>query len=345
MFASKTALLVWVLCMVWPLAVSTSNLPFKAPVRQSTAIQKWSESMQGGSLDITCITYNTWGLPVRLAGHEQADRFQRMPDSLLALEADILCLQETFHPELRSRLIRALRSEYYMGSDYSCNSSWNGLIVKDCHGGLMTLSKYPVVSEQFFQYPFEKECSIIEKIGAKGFLFTTIDINGHKCNVINTHLYAGEDRQAENFRLLQIQYMMNILAGMPEFALYPTLFMGDINTTHPEISAVSDRFAPSLLYPVVTSGLLGFTDTAPCLDNQLFTYDGKNNHYVNDPQNRQKLDYCFYRNTGNVAILKHQFSKVIFNDRSILSDHFGWKSVFSLECKNTDGTARLWVNN
>jgi hypothetical protein len=62
-----------------------------------------SEKIESGAL--TLISYNTWGLPISLSGHDQERRFADVSENLLKEEPDILMLQETFHTSIRENII------------------------------------------------------------------------------------------------------------------------------------------------------------------------------------------------------------------------------------------------
>ena len=271
-----------------------------------------------GILDL--LSYNTWGLPIELFGHDHDRRFSSMADSILDLNKDIICLQETFHPRLRENLLTQLGKKYYTFSDYRCSSEIVPFIEKDCNGGLMTLSIYPIISEKFYQYPTSDQTSIIEKIGSKGFLLSVIKYGNRHINIINTHLYAGDNNHAEMMRLEQLSYMNSILNT--ELAKeIPTFMVGDINIHHPNV-------APSDAYQYIQNNMF-FTDTKPTLEAQDFTSDSNCNMYVSADNKPSKLDYIFYKSYNNNS------PKVLHQSRCLdgenpMSDHFGWSVTMKI---------------
>lgn len=271
-----------------------------------------------GILDI--LSYNTWGLPIELFGHDHDRRFASMADSIFDLNKDIICLQETFHPRLRDNLLTQLGQKYYAFSDYRCSNEIVPFIEKDCNGGLMTLSIYPIISEKFYQYPTSGKTSIIEKIGAKGFLLSVIKYGNRNINIINTHLYAGDNKHAETMRLEQLSYMNTIL-NAELVKENPTFMVGDINIHHPNV-------APSDAYQYIQNNMF-FTDTKPTLDDIDFTSDSNCNMYVSADNKPSKLDYIFYKSFDNSA------PKVLYQSRCLdgqnpMSDHFGWSVTMKI---------------
>lgn len=271
-----------------------------------------------GILDL--LSYNTWGLPIELVGHDHERRFKSMADSILDLEKDIICLQETFHPRLREHLLTKLGQNYYTLSDYRCSNEIVPFIEKDCYGGLMTLSIYPIMYEIFYKYPTSDKTSIIEKIGSKGFLLSVIKYGDRNINVINTHLYAGDNKHAEDMRIDQLEYMKSVLDTVLNIE-NPTFMLGDINIHHPDV-------APSDAYLFIDD-MMAFTDTKPTLSDHDFTSDSNCNKYVSADNRPSKLDYIFYKN------LDHKSPKILYQSRCLdsknpMSDHFGWSVTMKI---------------
>ncbi len=271
-----------------------------------------------GILDL--LSYNTWGLPIELFGHDHDRRFISMADSIFDLNKDIICLQETFHPRLRDNLLSHLGKKYYTFSDYRCSKEIVPFVEKDCFGGLMTLSIYPIIEEKFYQYPTSDKTSIIEKIGSKGFLLTVIKYGNRHINIVNTHLYAGDNKHAEVMRMQQLSYMKTILDKVLD-KTNPTFMVGDINIHHPDV-------APSDAYYYIQNNM-SFTDSKPTLEDHDFTSDSNCNKYVSSTERPSKLDYIFYKSYDNRS------PKVLHQSRCLdgqnpMSDHFGWSVTMKI---------------
>ena len=283
------------------------------------------KKIKDGIIDL--ISYNTWGLPIELQGHQHKLRFPLIADSLLTLNNDIICLQETFHPILREYLLPKLQTEYYTGSDYTCNQDIIPFISKDCFGGLMTLSRYPIVEEMFYKFPTTNQTSIIEKIGSKGFLFTTILFGDRLLNVVNTHLYAGDNEVAERMRKQQMIFLHSTLERLPAYHQNTTLFLGDFNIHHPSV-------AYSEVYDYLTD-IMNVQDTKPNISPNDYTCDHLANKYVPSTEKRTKLDYIFIHEVEN------QTSNVLQSQRAMcskkaLSDHFAWSATIALPSKTRE---------
>lgn len=272
---------------------------------------------------ISALSYNVWGLPIRLPGHDQTTRFQKLADSLSSRNFNIICLQEVFHKNIRKELSNKLLPDYFHASDYECNQNIVGKwIQKDCYGGLMTLSKFPILQENFYRFKNLEKASIIERIGGKGFLFTTILWNGEPVNIINTHLYAGGGHQAVACRKNQILQMEEILQSIESYQRYPTLLFGDLNVIH---STVATSIPPEVYRYITTE--MSFCDNKEVLDENSYTINPTLNSYTSPNEQKQKLDYIMIHNpefsSTSIRIEEEGYD---FYGCSALSDHLGWKA-------------------
>ncbi|MCE2788878.1 MAG: endonuclease/exonuclease/phosphatase family protein [Saprospiraceae bacterium] len=309
------------LCSIYPPVSSSSS-----PVREN--LHKWQQLVpcypSGSPGKISVLTYNTWGLPVNLPGHQQETRFPQIPLAISSLNASIVCLQETFHPKLRMEISNKLLDTYPYHTELDCQRDVYGLVNMDCYGGLLTLSKYPIISERFYPYPLNANYSLIEKTGQKGFILTSICIGEHMIHVVNTHLYAGYSQQAEDQRALQFEYMTEVLEDL-NLLQEPVLLAGDMNIQHSSISK-------SPLYEYLTMGQ-SWEDVQPKINSSHFTSDHVTNDFVSDNEPRAKLDYIFYRPalTTEMELLT---SYKCLDNQPLLSDHFGWMAFFQVRSSN-----------
>ncbi len=314
-------LLPGILCLIFTL-VQSEKLPEieKSVFLQCYESYKKDEKIRSGELNV--LSYNTWGLPVELNGHDHKKRFCTMADSILSLYPDIIGLQETFHPDLRSHLLAKLPFTFYTYSDYHCNKEIVPFVEKDCFGGLMTLSVYPIIWEQFYPYPITDETTIIEKIGSKGFLLSRIKYGDRIIQVINTHLYAGDNNKAEKMRLHQIKFMQETILSISECDKYETILLGDFNVHHPDVAC-------SEVYDFIIHHM-EYADSKPNISQIDFTSDYTTNKYVSSKDKRTKLDYIFYK-----PVREKKNIKIVSQNRALastqpLSDHFGWCVRFQI---------------
>jgi endonuclease/exonuclease/phosphatase family metal-dependent hydrolase len=265
---------------------------------------------------IKILSYNTWGLPIALSGHDQKRRFELLPKSILQNKADIIALQEAFNPTLRENLLSILPREYYTFSDYRCSRNILPYIEMDCYGGLMTLSAFPIVNEKFYTYPNNQSYSLIEKLGRKGFLVSQIRHGAQDILVINTHLYAGNDKHAEEIRLQQIKHLHATMSANTMYTEGKVMLVGDLNIQHPDIAC-------SQVYDFLV-GVMGFADSKPDIDENDFTMDSETNKYVTSKEPKAKLDYVFIKSKPEFPVKMLNQSKAM-TTQATLSDHYGWE--------------------
>ena len=277
--------------------------------------------------NVSLLTYNVWGLPIALPGHDQNFRFISLADSLLKKNSDILCLQEIFSSKFRKLNLDKLSREYRFYTDYTCSQTILPGFKKDCHGGLATFSKFPILEEKFYAFPEFDDMRWEEKIGAKGFLVSKIQFPYKTSYVVNTHLYSGGLEMDEAIREKQMHFMHKVIDSLN--AQLPIILMGDFNIAHPELC--NDNFAFSTkVYNYITHEM-GFDDSIEnyAENKQYYTIDPKSNHYCDSSEGRQKLDYIFFRK-GNkkIEILK---TYIEMNNGCTLSDHFAFAAEINLK--------------
>ena len=197
-------------------------------------------------------------------------------------------------------------------------------LTKDCHGGLMTLSKFPILDEFFTAFPEADKMKISERIGSKGFITTKI-VNQEQDTliIINTHLYAGGTLKDESHRMRQISYMDSVLNAKGLYN-YRCILSGDLNVEHPQVARERNK-PKSPVYDFVIKKM-DFVDSAPELMNDTYTIDPGRNYYNTTAKAKQKLDYILTRKELNeesrwsVASANSEFGE----ERSY-SDHLAFR--------------------
>ena len=278
------------------------------------------------------ISFNAWALPIWLPGHDHSRRFREIPHRLINTGADIICIQETFARRFRSEILSAISEPYHCHSDLLCNRTFGGIGKIDCHGGLITLSKFPIVDEQFFAFPTQPKMRYEEKLGAKGFLLTQILMNQVSTYVINTHLYAGLNQDDEKHRMDQITFVRQKLEELGILS-QDIFLMGDLNVLHPSIAKDRSQ-SPSPVYEYITQEM-GFVDSAPIVTKEHHTVDRGKNRYSSNKNGSQKLDYCLYR-AGPQSTYKLKYNELLFAGADCISDHMAWSSTYGLSLHNMD---------
>lgn len=278
-----------------------------------------------GEEKLSVLTLNTWGLPVWYGKSTNTNRYKNLINGVISVNADIVCMQETFHPKIRKQIQTLTEQGYNTNTDFDCNRYAQKILKMDCYGGLITMTKYPIIKERFYPYEITDEYSIIEEAGRKGFLFTTINVNGEYLNVINTHLYSGGSHHSEKQRLKQIYFVDSLIHTFDEFKYYPTLFAGDFNFQHPSTEVNNDT---SIVYKHIFKKMEWKEGDAHIEDHE-YTYDKKYNCFASKKEKRQKLDYIFWNEL--CCNLIPEKSEVLFTKENCVSDHNGYKFTFKID--------------
>lgn len=127
---------------------------------------------------------------------------------------DIICLQEVDQHAFRSNQMDMM-VEMAKLSEYPYYYFFPAMWLVDGYYGLGILSKYPILHASSTVLPnaFWKEPRVLAE--------ATIDINGYKLQVYNTHL-SFDDKES---RSKQIQYLQSFLKNRKQ-----TVLLGDFNT-------------------------------------------------------------------------------------------------------------------
>jgi len=276
---------------------------------------------------INILSYNMWGLPVWLPKVGLNNRFQKAVDDLAAKHFDIIFLQECFSKRLRRKVISKLYNSYYSSLDYSCNEKFMLGLTKDCHGGLMTFSKLPIIDETFHPYPVHSGMKKTEKIGQKGFVLSkVINQENDTINLINTHLYAGPSQEDEKYRFLQITYMDSILRADGIYR-HSCIMGGDLNICHPSISE-RKSIGYSEVYKFITE-TMQFEDSAPQLSDDDYTIDASRNFYCSRNNGKQKLDYVMIYHPGKNSNWSIEQAQSQYAYSKSFSDHLAWQVTYN----------------
>jgi len=117
-------------------------------------------------------SYNVWILP--WFSEEYDERLAKLPGALVALDPDIVILQEVWSGAARDEISKALGPAYVTAR---CDG-----------GGLMVLSRLPIRSERFTPFGFDCDLSVPEWFAKKGVMEVVLDTPVGPLRVINAHL-------------------------------------------------------------------------------------------------------------------------------------------------------------
>lgn len=171
--------------------------------------------------DLSIISYNIWNLPF-LTPRGSFDRMKKIAAYLKVVSADVICLQEAWSLRTKKLLLNVLGDIHNTQTNSSIQKLYQKWLDFSNHqGGLLTLSKFPIISEKFIRFGISGKFWT-EWMGNKGFLETFLKTPWGVLRVINTHLH--QPRMSVRFQ--QIKKMFAYLEQDQET---PTILAGDFN--------------------------------------------------------------------------------------------------------------------
>ncbi len=153
--------------------------------------------------------FNTWLIPI--VSKDFAARRARMPSALRAQKLDVLCLQEVWTGREQRALARALKQDF----PHMVRGG----------GGLLILSRHPIVDSAWVPFPHFKGLSLGEQLARKGLLEAVIRTPVGRVRVVTTHLALAFG--ADNPRSKQLAFLLRRLAKQRDL---PLVLAGDLNT-------------------------------------------------------------------------------------------------------------------
>jgi endonuclease/exonuclease/phosphatase family metal-dependent hydrolase len=153
---------------------------------------------------VRVLSLNTWLLPV--ASQALEERLARLPAAIAAHEPDVICLQEVWTPQARIALEKGLEG-------------WHASSARG--GGLLTLSRWPIVRQHLVRFTPVPGLSLEERIAGKGLLLCEVAAPGGPLRVANTHVAFGDPgNDPQNAELLALLAQLGDL---------PLVVAGDLN--------------------------------------------------------------------------------------------------------------------
>src|SRR5215469_18877396 len=136
------------------------------------------------------VSFNIWDLPYWFVKNRQ-QRMLQIAAYLQRLDAEIICLQESFDVHHRRFIYEHLGVERYYASGGLDATRHAPLASFDTTGGLVIFSKFPLIQSHF--RPFTQFTpSWIERIARKGVLEATLETPYGHMQVLNIHLHGGQ---------------------------------------------------------------------------------------------------------------------------------------------------------
>jgi len=179
---------------------------------------------QTSASQLKIVSFNIWDLPYWFVKNRR-QRILQIAEYLQRLDAEIVCLQESFDIHHRRLLYEHLGLERYYASGGFEATRKAPLAVFDTTGGLVIFSKFPILQHKFV--PFNQfTLSLVERIGRKGVLEATIETPYGVIQVLNTHLHMGKSFFSRNTRVKQLKSILERMKVQPHL---PVILAGDFN--------------------------------------------------------------------------------------------------------------------
>ena len=176
------------------------------------------------SAQFKIVSFNIWDLPYWFVKNRQ-QRILQIAAYLCRLDAEIICLQESFDVHHRRVLHERLGYDRYYASGGFEATRKAPLATFDTTGGLVIFSKFPIIEHTFM--PFNQFTpSLAERIGRKGVLQATIETPHGIMQVFNIHLHMGRKFFAHNIRVKQLK---SVLERIEVQRHMPVILAGDFN--------------------------------------------------------------------------------------------------------------------
>jgi len=170
------------------------------------------------------VSFNIWDLPYWFVKNRR-QRILQIAEYLQRLDAEIICLQESFDVHHRRLLHEHLGLERYYASGGFEETRQVPLAVFDTTGGLVIFSKFPIIQHKFI--PFNHFTpSLVEHIGRKGVLEATLETPHGIMQVFNIHLHMGINFFARRTRVKQLK---SVIERMKIHRHLPIILAGDFN--------------------------------------------------------------------------------------------------------------------
>ena len=173
---------------------------------------------------IRLLSINIWDLPIPVPGGNRAARRQELLRQLQRLDADVVLIQEAFRTRFKRQLATAL--PHYRTDAFLEATRRHLLLPMDASGGLLTLSRWPIVSSRFVASRQFRGMKPDERVGRKGALWTEIQTPAGPLIVGNAHLYAGLGPRNGRVRAMQTRQLAHEVVPLDG---RPLILGGDFN--------------------------------------------------------------------------------------------------------------------
>lgn len=261
------------------------------------------------------------------------ERLAALPEQLLAIDADVVCLQELFHPHLQHQLHRRLRSVYPHAAGFARPGPALRL-----HSEFIVMSRYPLGADRLQRFhvaPREERL-----FTSRGYQECSVAVPGlGAVDILNVHATAGGLRshpQSPAMERIRARQVEQILERCDRSR--PAIIAGDLN---------AGPHSSTQLYARVLDA--GFTDAFASAGGDGYSWD-PHNPLVSAGRDRhlpaQRIDHVFL-SPALARRTRPTHGAIVLNNRSVetgsrrvpLSDHYGVFTVLAFGDGRAGGDA------
>lgn len=265
-------------------------------------------------------TFNVWGLPeIFDVADDVSSRMRLISERLAESDLDLLLIQEAWTAEVRDTLRAGAEAAGFSVVEHPSGS-----------GGLMTLSRLPVLAAQFERFHFRGDPERIdlgEYLGGKGFQTLRVQDRDRTLTVVNTHLHARYSRARPRLNSAVRTAQLLQIVGRVRDVSETLIVGGDLNCAKgdPEYE---------IFRSLLRMSELGGGTHHPTVS--------RTNWYKRDRRGRDKrIDFLFLRpeaglawETKDARLLFAEPARIRAIDRS-LSDHYGFQATVALASRTS----------
>ena len=183
----------------------------------------------------TIATYNLMvPVPEPLRNNGQTIRVQKLPQAIEDLTGrvlnglDVIAVQELIPNHLRAQFLEHMKQKGFLYHTASLKTDYMSLKFKAVNGGVIILSKHPILVE--YNKVFDTECESVDCIACKGVVYCRIQLeNKNIVNVLSTHFQAWDTCKGRRIRRQQAICVKKFIDSLHIPKDEPVILVGDLN--------------------------------------------------------------------------------------------------------------------
>ena len=198
------------------------------------------------------LSYNIWQTvpePIRFNGqYERCKQLVQYFKNNKHICTDIIAFQELMVTNHKNYIINELYSiGYKYHSDILYDSTRLGKFVT---GGIVILSKYPIIKQKNYIFPYSYGA---DTLSSKGIVFCRINIKGNILNVFATHVQAILNKKCINIQQLQVRCISEFIKSQNIPSDECVILCGDFNVDEYSNTALVRNIFKNINFKIIPS--------------------------------------------------------------------------------------------